>query len=105
MNVAIPQYHLERKVNRSSSRRSTVPLVGALHPSSVGPGSLGNRTLKTNKQDPSYELKILRFSDMNSNFSKNANSFNIGLNRVYCISSVSNIFELSINVGESLDNL
>ena len=59
MSVAIPQYHLERKVNRSSSRRSTVPLVGALHPSSVGPGSLGNRTLKTNKQDPSYELEIL----------------------------------------------
>ena len=60
-----------------------MPLVGALHPSSVGPGSLGNRTLKTNKQDPSYELKILRFSDMNSNFPKNATNFNITLNRDY----------------------
>ena len=89
MNVAIPQYHLERKVNRSSSRRSTVPLVGALHPSSVGPGSLGNRSLKTNKQDPSYELKILRFFDMNSNFPKNATNFDIKLNRVYCILRVS----------------
>ena len=33
MNVAIPQVHLERKVSRSSITR--VPLVGALHPSSV----------------------------------------------------------------------
>merc|ERR1711892_1606582 len=49
VNVAIPQYHLERKASRCSTiRKSPVPLIGALHPSWV-------RASKTSSKDEPHQ--------------------------------------------------